>query len=219
MKKNKVITLITVIAVIAIAAIFFGVNHLMNFYVDQQRATQSGNQAASGQQPVSQAHSLIMATMDSPEENGVCGEHLEWYYKDEVLVITGTGKMDEYIYSAGSAPWDGLRNQIGCAILDEGVTSIGGAAFKDCRSMTEIVLPSSLTYIDDRVFFGCSNLLQIELPDSVTSIGDYAFSGCSSLRDIMLPDGVMSIGESAFEGCSNLREITLPYSMTRINKR
>lgn len=96
MKKNKVITLVTIIAVIAIAAIFFGVNHLMDSYINRQRATQSGNQAAAVQQPVSQTHSLIMATMDLPEENGVCGEHLEWYYKDEVLKLYLRSKFAGY---------------------------------------------------------------------------------------------------------------------------
>ncbi|MDE6685804.1 MAG: hypothetical protein K2K17_00610 [Lachnospiraceae bacterium] len=104
MKNNKVITLITIIAVIAIAVAFFGVNYLIDTYVNQQRATQSGNHAAAGK-PVSPAQNLIRATMDSPKKSGVCGEHLEWYYKDGVLVITGTGEMDEYIYSESYAPW------------------------------------------------------------------------------------------------------------------
>ncbi|MDE6713807.1 MAG: leucine-rich repeat domain-containing protein [Lachnospiraceae bacterium] len=217
MKNNKVIILITIIAVIAIVGVFFGVNYLMDAYVQGQRATQSGNQAVTGQ-AVSPAYSLIMVTMDSPEESGICGEHLEWYFKDEVLVITGTGKMDEYIYSANSAPWHSLWDQIGCVIVDEGITSIGGAAFMGCRGMTEIVLPSSLTYIYDRAFFGCSSLMQINLPESVTSIGKSVFYGCSSLREITLPDNITSIGESAFENCSDLTKITLSSSLTNISK-
>ena len=101
MKKNKVITLITIIAVIAIAAVFLGVNYLMDAYARYQREEQlaaaSGNQAAGGQQFPAYVQNLIRNTMEAPEEHGICGENLEWYYKDEVLVITGTGKMDEYI--------------------------------------------------------------------------------------------------------------------------
>ncbi|MDE6713979.1 MAG: leucine-rich repeat domain-containing protein, partial [Lachnospiraceae bacterium] len=223
MKNNKVITMVTIIAVIAIAGTFFGVNHLIDTYVNQQRASQSGNQASvSGQaaagQAVSPAYGMIMVTMDAPEESGVCGETLEWYYKDEVLVITGTGEMDEYIPFADDAPWDSLKSQIGCVILDEGVMSIGGAAFQDCVNMTEIVLPLYLTYIDDNAFFGCSSLLQIELPDGVIGIGESAFEGCSSLRNIVIPDGVTSIGDRAFSYCSKLRKIILPDSVTRIDK-
>lgn len=94
MKKNKDITLITImtiIAVIAIAAVFFGVNHLMDAYVNQQRVTQSGNQAVSGNQAATQSgnqavgeqqfpdyvQKLIRTTMEDPEESGVCGENLE----------------------------------------------------------------------------------------------------------------------------------------------
>ena len=103
MKKNKVITLISILAVIAIAAVFFGVHYLMDAYARYQReeqlavATQSGNQAAGGQQFPIQVQNLIRITMDSPEKSGVCGENLEWYFKNEVLVITGTGDMDDYV--------------------------------------------------------------------------------------------------------------------------
>ena len=198
MKKKKVIILIIIIAVIAIAAVSFGVHYLMDAYARYQREEQltaaSGNQASGGQQFPSYVQNLIRTTMDSPEESGICGEHLEWYYKDEVLVITGTGKMDEYIYSAGSAPWyDSLGNQIGCVILDEGVTSIGDAAFEGCGSLTEIFLPSSLTYIGERGFCNCSSLMQVSLPDGVTSIGESAFSGCSGLQEIILSDSLANL--------------------------
>ena len=43
-------------------------------------------------------------------------------------------------------------------MISEGVTSIGNFAFRDCSSLTSVVIP-----------------------DSVTSIGEYAFEGCSSL--------------------------------------
>ncbi|MDE6712850.1 MAG: leucine-rich repeat domain-containing protein, partial [Lachnospiraceae bacterium] len=210
MKNNKVITMVTIIAVIAIAGAFFGVNYLIDAYMNQQTSV-SG-------QAVSPAYDMIMATKDSPEESGVCGEHLEWYYKAGVLVITGTGEMNEYLPSAGIVPWDGLKSQIELVILDEGVTCIGGAAFQDCVNMTEIVLPSSLAYIDDNAFFGCSSLLQIELPDGVNGIGESVFEDCSSLRNIVIPDGVTSIGDRAFSYCSELRKIILPDSVTGIDK-
>lgn len=218
MNKRKVIITAVMIAIIGI---FLGANYLMDAWVKQQRegslAVESGNQAFAAS---SQVQNLIRLTMDSPEESGVCGENLEWYYKDEVLVITGMGKMDEYIYNAGSAPWYGsLRNQIGCIIIDEGVTSVGGAAFKGCSGMTEVFLPDSVIGIGDAVFEGCDSLREITLPDSIIKIGNGVFRSCDNLKEITLQDGITEIGDEAFEFCSDLREITIPDSVTCIGAR
>ena len=69
-------------------------------------------------------------------------------------------------------------------VVITGGTSIGGAAFDDCRSLTSIVILDSVTSIDVYAFSGCSSLTSVTIPDSVTSIGKGAFNGCSRLTDI-----------------------------------
>ena len=62
------------------------------------------------------------------------------------------------------------------------VTEIGGAAFKDCSSLTSITLTNSIQNIGYQAFEGCSSLTSITLPISIQNIGYQAFEGCSSYK-------------------------------------
>ncbi len=87
-------------------------------------------------------------------DSGTCGDNLTWTLDSEgVLVISGTGDMEDY-YSS-SELWVSIKS----VVIEDGVTSIGHAAF---------------------LFY--SSLTSVTIPDSVTSIGEYAFYNCSSLK-------------------------------------
>ena len=93
------------------------------------------------------------------------------------------------------------------------VTSIGEMAFFSCRSLTSIIIPSSITIIEDDTFVACDRLISVIIPNSVTSIGWNAFEGCSSLISITIPNSVTSIGYSAFYGCTNLTTVYISSSI------
>ena len=101
-------------------------------------------------------------------------------------------------------------------VIPSSVTSIGKGAFSYCVSQSEIVIPSSVTSIGDSAFYGCDSLSEIVIPSSVTSIGDGAFYGCDSLSEIVIPSSVTSIGGSVFSRCDSLSEIVIPSSVTSI---
>lgn len=84
---------------------------------------------------------------------------------------------------------------------------IGASVFSDCRSLTSVIIPSSVTEIGWGVFLYCRSLTSVNIPSSVTEIGEYAFWGCSSLTSVDIPSSVTSIGERAFYDCSGLRSI------------
>ena len=96
------------------------------------------------------------------------------------------------------------------------VTSIGDDTFRDCSSLTSVIIPNSVTSIGEAAFYKCSSLTSVNIPNSITSIGGGTFYGCSSLTSITIPESVTSIGVHAFSDCSSLTSITIPNSVTSI---
>ena len=101
-------------------------------------------------------------------------------------------------------------------VIPSSVTSIGKGAFSYCVSLSEIVIPSSVTSIGDSAFSSCDSLSKIVIPSSVTSIGKGAFFRCHSLSEIVIPSSVTRIGDGEFYGCVSLSEIVIPSSVTSI---
>ncbi len=90
-----------------------------------------------------------------------CGDNLTWAFKDGVLTISGTGKMDDY-YDGSSGPWGYKASLIEKIVVEDGVTSIGLAAFRSCENLKSVVLPASIKKINYSPFFECPALTDIE---------------------------------------------------------
>ena len=85
-----------------------------------------------------------------------------------------------------------------------------GSAFKDCKTVTKVVLPAGLTKLESDIFSGCTALKEIAIPEGVTSIGNGAFRDCKALTELALPQGLKKIGSNAFIGCKSLTYIEIP---------
>ena len=64
------------------------------------------------------------------------------------------------------------------------VTTIGGAAFFFCTSLSSITIPTSVTTIRFNAFDSCFSLSSITIPSSVTTIRSTSFRNCTSLVSI-----------------------------------
>ena len=96
------------------------------------------------------------------------------------------------------------RNAIHSINIGSSVTSIGGAVFQSCYSLTSVTIPSSVTSIGSNAFQSCFSLTSVTIPSSVTSIGGNAFNICYSLTSVTIPSSVTSIGDNAFNNCYGL---------------
>lgn len=112
--------------------------------------------------------------------------------------------------------------------VEYSVTRIGYEAFRECKALTSVKMPSvtsigscafylcSITSVDmplvsslgSEAFYGCSSITSVAMP-SVTSIGWHAFQYCSSLTSVAMPS-VTSLEGGAFWGCSSLTSVDMP---------
>ena len=121
--------------------------------------------------------------------SGTCGENLAWKLDENGrLEIEGTGKMQNYHLLFSSTPWKSYRDKIKQVVIEEGVKSIGAAAFRRCANLQYVKLPKTLEYI-----------------------GDYAFSGCTAMETIRIPANTKTIRATAFQKCTArvIRELVM----------
>ena len=79
----------------------------------------------------------------------------------------------------------------------------------------ELIIPAELEgksniKIYKDVFKDCTSITKVVLPDTVSEIGNNAFSGCTNLKSVNLGNGVKTIGSSAFSDCTALRRSRFP---------
>ena len=169
---------------------------------------------------------------------GSCGASAYWRLTgDGTLTIYGEGAMDDYA-AATDQPWNAYASMIKTASVENGITAIGNAAFRDITTLEYIFIADSVSSIGQHAIRGtaiksidipygittlpycfvyaCSNLTNVTIPNSVTSLDSYAFGNCTSLSIITLPDSLTSIGTYAFRDCA-FESLVIPNGVTSIN--
>ncbi len=96
------------------------------------------------------------------------------------------------------------------------VGGIGSEAFKNCKNLKSIHLPSGIKRIERRAFEGCSSLESIKLPSELDYMDYQVFSGCTSLKNVELPAKLTLLRGGTFKGCTSLESIRLPVGITEV---
>ena len=117
------------------------------------------------------------------------------------------------------------------------VTRLADNAFKNCKNLTNVVVPDSVVNMGDYVFYGCVNLDEINIPDDMNYIGKYSFDNtkilnnqsetlkyignwvidCKNVEDVSIKNGTRGIAGRAFEYCTKLKNIIIPEGVVRIS--
>ena len=170
---------------------------------------------------------------------GTCGDALTWTLDSSyTLTVSGNGAMYGYGSSSwsadsafestddlisGYAPWYEWRDYITTVVIEDGVTSIGHAAFAHCYNITSVTLGSDITTIGSMAFYDCYNIQSVNVPLGVTHIGQYAFYNCYGITTLVMDDTMITeestlvhIGSYAFYNCDGLTMAVIPGSVTAI---
>lgn len=146
--------------------------------------------------------------------------------------------IDKALYT-----YNGVMTKATTINIPEGVESITGMAFWNCKYLVGITLPATLKSIGDGTFRGCTALGRIEwnagncgdftsttppfsetavyevvFGNQVKHIPDYTFYKCTGLEEVSLPASVISIGEAAFRDCDALTHVNLGESLDDIGQ-
>ena len=146
-------------------------------------------------------------------ENGhaavnMCSSGEVFEYTEDILAPKDVRKV-RFHPSVTEVQYRAFSNRLNLTnvVLNKGLKKIGIHAFRGCRLLPIITLPSTLTKIGEGAFECCTTLREIILNEGLTQIGWCAFKDCASLESITLPSTVTEIGSEAFRECSSLRKI------------
>ena len=158
----------------------------------------------------------------SYKAGGECGKDLKWSLDyDGNLVIYGEGEMTNYgLDDRNDKGWEDYASEIKAVIVEKGATTIGRSAFKECKNLTTVQLPTTLKIIESDAFRECTSLSKINLPKGLQELGGYVFYGCSSLSSIQIPSTLTNLGDRGaghhtFTG-SGLTSISIPASVNKM---
>ncbi len=103
-------------------------------------------------------------------------------------------------------------------ILEDGVETIGYAAFFDCRALKNVIIPDSVTSVGITAFGNCLELESLVIPASVEKFDMYAVYCCPELKDIYYKGTQEQWNEIEFaEENDELKAITVHYNYVTVD--
>lgn len=118
------------------------------------------------------------------------------------------------LYYAGNLKLNGKT--VTTLVIPSSIKSVGDYAFYNCSGLTCIVVSDNVTKIGKSAFRGCESANTVVLGSKVKTVGEEAFYGCKGLELVVMESSVTTIGDRAFSSCSDLKSVVLSRSLTQI---
>ena len=99
--------------------------------------------------------------------------------------------------------------------IDEGISSIGNRAFKNCSNLATINIAQTVTQLGTECFYGCTSLNAFD-NKGIASLGSNSFAECGNLKEVSI-ENLASLAEGTFLNCTKLSDCNLP-NITSIEK-
>lgn len=99
--------------------------------------------------------------------------------------------------------------------IPSGTTKLGQAVFADCTALTSVSIPATVKTVPSMGFQDCTALKNVSLASGITKIAFQAFTG-AGIESLEIPSTVTTIEQNAFSG-SKIRSISLPYGLKSIS--
>ena len=142
-----------------------------------------------------------------------CGDNCTWTFDTNTgkLTVSGIGDMYDWTMNKISttklwekdithyqttAPWKEYSTSIQTIDIQDGITSIGAAAFYN-TTVSDVVMPNSITKIATHAFQYAANLTEATLPKNLTNIEHAAFAD-ASVSSFVIPESLQSFGTYPF---------------------
>lgn len=91
--------------------------------------------------------------------------------------------------------------------VPDGVKRIESYAFRQARSLEEIILPDTLESVGEEAFDACIALKKVVLPDGVSSLERWAYANCFALQYVYLPKSFEKLGDGVFTNSTAIQTI------------
>ncbi len=136
-------------------------------------------------------------------------------YGDEITVpATVTYNEVEYPVEQIESSVFSDNKSVSKIILPSSIKRIGSNAFKGCSSLKDIGDISQCENISYQAFYGCISLTNVNLSSCKRLDGYGIFYDCQSLTTVGSLSKIEYIGSSVFSNCKALKEVDLPSDVT-----
>ena len=100
-------------------------------------------------------------------------------------------------------------------VIPSTIEDIERNAFEGC-SASSIAIEAQIWELKEATFSNCKSLSEVSLPSTLTTIDKDAFRNCTSLKEITLPKNIEDIKSGAFRGCeTTLEKMALPMEQVK----